>query len=141
MLKCDISSNFCPFNQYQYSFFLQLIFFCGNEEMIFLSPKKILWDKNKTYTNTSKGQRFELLHVNLYSGLGIFIYWTCNSMNNLLSYFGLVDAKIRASDKDLPVLLSDWWPFKLTLSLMLRSLHHVNYFFLRMFYTYLVKTP
>ena len=27
-----------------------------------------------------------------------------NSMNYLLSYFGLVDAKIRASDKDLPVL-------------------------------------
>ena len=26
-----------------------------------------------------------------------------NSMNNLLSYCGLVDAKIRASDKDLPV--------------------------------------
>ena len=25
-------------------------------------------------------------------------------MNNLLSYCGLVDAKIRASDKDLPVL-------------------------------------
>ena len=25
-------------------------------------------------------------------------------MNNLLSYFGLVDTKIRASDKDLPVL-------------------------------------
>ena len=25
-------------------------------------------------------------------------------MNNLLSYFGLIDAKIRASDKDLPVL-------------------------------------
>ena len=24
-------------------------------------------------------------------------------MNNLLSYFGLVEAKIRASDKDLPV--------------------------------------
>ena len=32
--------------------------------------------------------------------LGIFMYWTCNSMNNLLSYYGLVDAKIRASDKD-----------------------------------------
>ena len=30
-------------------------------------------------------------------------YWTCNSMNNLSSYCGLVDAKIRASDKDLPV--------------------------------------
>ena len=38
--------------------------------------------------------------------LGIFMYWTCNSMNNLSSYCGLVDAKIRASDKDLPVLLS-----------------------------------
>ena len=36
--------------------------------------------------------------------LGIFIHWTCNSMNNLSSYCGLVDAKIRTSDKDLPVL-------------------------------------
>ena len=31
------------------------------------------------------------------------MYWTCNSMSNLLSYCGLVDAKIWASDKDLPV--------------------------------------
>ena len=31
------------------------------------------------------------------------MYRTCNSMNNLLSYCGSVDAKIRASDKDLPV--------------------------------------
>ena len=38
------------------------------------------------------------------SELGIFVYWTCNSTNNLSSYCGLVDAKIRASDKDLPVL-------------------------------------
>ena len=29
---------------------------------------------------------------------------TCNSMNNLSSYCGLADAKITASDKDLPVL-------------------------------------
>ena len=36
--------------------------------------------------------------------LGIFMYWTCSSMNNLSSYCGLVDTKIRASDKDLPVL-------------------------------------
>ena len=35
--------------------------------------------------------------------LGIFMYRTCMSMNNLSSYCGLVDAKIRASDKDLPV--------------------------------------
>ena len=26
-----------------------------------------------------------------------------NSMNNLLSYFGLTDARMRASEKDLPV--------------------------------------
>ena len=31
--------------------------------------------------------------------LGVFMYW----MNNLSSYCGLVDAKIKASDKDLPV--------------------------------------
>ena len=37
------------------------------------------------------------------SELAIFMYWTRNSMNNLSSYCGLVDAKIRASDKDLPV--------------------------------------
>ena len=35
-------------------------------------------------------------------------------MNNLLSYCGLVDAKIRASDKDLPVCITNevfdkWW--------------------------------
>ena len=35
--------------------------------------------------------------------LGIFMYWTTSSMNNLSSYYGLVDAKIRASDKDLAV--------------------------------------
>ena len=28
-------------------------------------------------------------------------YWTCNSMNNLSSYCGLADAKIRVFDKDL----------------------------------------
>ena len=49
--------------------------------------------------------------------LGIFIYWTCNSMNNLLSYCGLVDAKKRAFYKDLKYIpLEDvsscvFWPF------------------------------
>ena len=37
--------------------------------------------------------------------LGIFMSLTCNSMNNLSSYCGLVYAKIRASDKELPVLM------------------------------------
>ena len=33
----------------------------------------------------------------------VFIYWTGKSMNNLLSYCGLVDARISASEKKLPV--------------------------------------
>ena len=33
----------------------------------------------------------------------LVVFMVCNSMNNLLSYCGLIDAKIRASDKDLPV--------------------------------------
>ena len=37
------------------------------------------------------------------SELVIFMHWTRNSMNNLLSYFGSVDGRIRASDKDLPL--------------------------------------
>ena len=41
--------------------------------------------------------------------LGIFMYWTCNSMNKMSSYCGLVDAKIRASDKDLPVANVPQW--------------------------------
>ena len=50
------------------------------------------------------GKKFCTQHVLPRFELGIFMYWTCNSMKNLLSYCGLVDAKIRASDKDLPVL-------------------------------------
>ena len=33
-----------------------------------------------------------------------FMYWTGKSMNNLLSFCGLVDMKINASDKDLPII-------------------------------------
>ena len=46
---------------------------------------------------------FRTQHVLPRFELGIFVYWTCNSMNNLSSYCGLVDAKIRVPDKDLPV--------------------------------------
>ena len=42
-------------------------------------------------------------HVLPWFDLEIFIFWNYNSINNLSSYCGLVDAKIRASDKDLPV--------------------------------------
>ena len=37
------------------------------------------------------------------SELGIFMCWTRNSMNNLLLYCGLVDTRMSASEKDLPV--------------------------------------
>ena len=36
------------------------------------------------------------------SELVVFMYWTGKSMNNLLTYCGLVDPRISASDKDLP---------------------------------------
>ena len=36
-----------------------------------------------------------------------FMYWTGKSMSNILSYCGLVDTKIGASDKDFPV-ISDY---------------------------------
>ena len=42
------------------------------------------------------------------SELGIFMYWTRNSMNNLSSYCGLVDARISASDKYLHVKHTFW---------------------------------
>ena len=51
---------------------------------------------------------------------------TCNSINNLLSYCGLVDAKIRASDKDLPVLGK-------TQNLTMRPYPEGMYGFFRMF--------
>ena len=37
------------------------------------------------------------------SELIVFMYWTRKSMKNLSPYCGLVDVRIRASDKDLPV--------------------------------------
>jgi hypothetical protein len=33
------------------------------------------------------------------SELAIFMFWTCNSMNNLFSYCGLVDARIGTSEE------------------------------------------
>ena len=40
------------------------------------------------------------------SELVVFMYWTGKSMNNLFSYFVLVDVRIDYSDKYLPLLLS-----------------------------------
>ena len=41
--------------------------------------------------------------------LVVFMYWAGKSMNNLLSYYGLVDARISASDKDLSVPKVQWF--------------------------------
>ena len=41
--------------------------------------------------------------VYTFTELVVFLYWTLNLMNNLLSYCGLVGARIDASDRDLPV--------------------------------------
>ena len=70
----------------------EVLFFAENGENM-LCTKIVLNVRNNFCTQ----------HVLPRFVLGIFMYWTCNSLNNLLSYCGLVDAKIRASDKDLPV--------------------------------------
>ena len=44
-----------------------------------------------------------------------------NSMNNLLSYCGLIDAKIRASDKDLPVPKISIFPYKYMIGDLINS--------------------
>ena len=43
------------------------------------------------------------------------LYFSWNSMNNLLSYCGLTDARMRASEKDLPV-ITEFIPFRLPVS-------------------------
>ena len=47
-------------------------------------------------TKTNKQTKFCTHHV-------LNLYFSCNSMNNLSSYCGLTDSRMRASDKDLPV--------------------------------------
>ena len=42
------------------------------------------------------------------SELVVFMYWSGKSMNNLLSFCGLVDPRISASYKDLPVTKSSY---------------------------------
>ena len=51
------------------------------------------------YINCFESQKKNQFVYTTCSELGIFMYWTCNSMNNLLSYCGLVDARISASKK------------------------------------------
>ena len=46
------------------------------------------------------------------SELVVFMYWTGKSMNNLLSNCGLLDPRISASDKDLPMLNNPYYVVK-----------------------------
>ena len=48
-------------------------------------------------------QKINLCTYTTCSKLVVFMYRTGKSMNNLLSYCWLVDARISASEKDLPV--------------------------------------
>ena len=82
------------FSPISYKLFLQVNLLFGEHGEYMLCTEIILNVKNNFCT-----QQVLSMFWN-----GIFMYWTCNSMNNLLLYCGLVGAKIRASDKDLPVL-------------------------------------
>ena len=50
-----------------------------------------------------------------------------NPMNNVLSYCGLIDAKIRASDKDLPVSGQLRIPNRLLLKVIRNFVLHISY--------------
>ena len=82
------------FSPISYKLFLQVNLLFGEHGEYMLCTEIILNVKNNFCT-----QQVLSMFWN-----GIFMYWTCNSMNNLLSYCRLVDAKIRASDKGLPVM-------------------------------------
>ena len=71
----------------------QKLFFLQNMERIYCVQKLFrMSEKISAHNMFSPGLSLEFSCIEL-----------CNSMNNLSSYCGLVDAKIRASDKDLPV--------------------------------------
>ena len=65
------------------------------------------WGEHDVHTNCFFVLTFRPIYVhNMFSTcseIAIFMYWTHNLMHNLLSYCGLADAKISASEKDLPV--------------------------------------
>ena len=97
-----------------------LLFAVHGENMLCL---KIVLNVRNNFCTQHVLPRFEL---------GIFMYWTCNTMNNLPSYFGLVDAKIRASDKDLPVPSSEyegvhihniWWAHQIVSQILKLRIH------------------
>ena len=124
----NTACNLLKFDNYQNVWNVNLVFITGNsfsEALILASTnpqydKRLfikLWDQymkipsseHVVYTKLfwmSKQKQTTICVHNM--ELRIFMYWTRNSMNNLSSYCGLVDAKIRASDKDLPLRLQNF---------------------------------
>ena len=64
---------------------------------------KTTGSEHAAYTNCFLFWHSEQFMYTTSSELVVFMYWTRNLMNSLLSYCGLVDRRKRASDKDLPV--------------------------------------
>ena len=65
------------------------------EHIVYINCSECQKKNKKKIVNTTRSE------------LGIFMYWTGNSMNNLSSCCGLVDARMSASDKYLSVLLKE----------------------------------
>ena len=70
---------------------------------------KIASSEHVVYINCSECQNKKHFMYTTCSELVIFMYWTRNSMNNFLSYCGLVDARISPSEKYLPVPVSTYY--------------------------------
>ena len=70
---------------------------------------------NRLYINCSESQNKNKKHFvyTICSELAILMYWTRNSMKNLSSYFGSINTKMIASDKEWPV---QRWPFSIAWS-------------------------
>ena len=65
--------------------------------------KRLFIDLPLQYMKLTKTKNKQFMYTTC-SKLVVFMYWTGKSINNLLSYCcGLVDARISASEKDLPV--------------------------------------
>ena len=62
--------------------------------------KRLFMELRVQYMKTTSSE--QVVYITC-SEFVVFMYWTCNSMNNLLTYCGLVAARISASEKDLPV--------------------------------------
>ena len=97
---------------------------------------KIASSEHVVYINCSGCQNKKQFVYTTCSELAIFMFWTRNSMNNLLLYCWLVDAKISASDQDLPVqalsnliFCASYWSFKNIISVQ-------NMFVFRLFAVY-----